>query len=120
MINNQKDINNNTTIKIMNINRNLNSEKIYVILKDKIFPNKRMFNAIYTVRKPGKFKNTGVCYINLIEKNSVINILDNINYFNMKIKNCQLFWASIQGEEFIKNMNEKKKKDISVDYIRFS
>ena len=120
MINNQKDINNNITVKIININRNLTSENIYVILKDKIFPNKRMFNAIYTVRKPGKFKNTGVCYINLTEKNSVINILDNINYFNVKLKNCELFWSALQGEEFIKNMNEKKEKDISVDYIRFS
>ena len=59
-------INNNqrTTVKISNIKKSLTSELIYLIL-EKNFP--RAYNAIYTKRKEGHIKNSGVCYINFAE-----------------------------------------------------
>ena len=100
----------------------MTSEKIYVILRDKFFPNIRTFNAIYTERKKGNFKNSGICFINFYQSNYVQYLLqksENINYFFNKNGNCKIFWADLQGDEFINEMNERKKQDISLDYILF-
>ena len=112
-----------TTIIIKNINKNLTSEEICVILRDNFFPHQRAFNAIYTERKKWKIKNSGICFINFIHPNDVYYFfanVKNINYFFNKKAKCKLFWADSQGDEFIKEMDERKNQDISLDYIKFS
>ena len=115
--------NNNTTIIINNINRNLTSEEIYLILINKIFSNQRRFNKIFTVKKKGKNKNQGICLINFFHSIDVYylyEVLQNNNYLNKKGKKCEIFWARIQGDDFINEMNERMKQDMSLDFKIFS
>ena len=107
-----------TTVELKNINRKLTSELILKEL-DKIYNEKRTYNAIYTSRKEGHKKNSGHCCINFINPGYIINLLDNINIFDGKNK-CEFSWCNIQGDEFNKIMNERKKENICLDYIIFN
>ena len=113
---------NNTTIVIKNINKNLTNEKIYTILRDHFFPKERTFNAIYTERKSGRYKNSGICFINFFQPNHIQYFLekfaDNNYFFNQK-EHCQLFWSKLQGDDFIKEM-VKKNQDRSINFLIFS
>ena len=114
---------NYTTIVIKNINKNLTSEEIYVLLRDHFFPKERTFNAIYTERKKDKYKNFGICFINFIQPNHAQYFWEkfvNTNYLSNKKGKCQIFWSELQGDEFIKEMSERTKQDKSLNFIRFS
>ena len=115
--------NNNTTVIINNINRNLRSGDINVILSEKILYKAGTYNAIYTPRKKDKFKNIGICYVNFIHQKYILQLLDKLkdkNYFKKKDDLNEIFWAEIQGDEFIKKMSENWEKDKSLDFIQFS
>ena len=66
-----------TTIKISNIKRNLTSELVYKIL-EKIFSNRRTYNAIYTQRKEYHIKNSGICYINFVNAKYIKELINNL------------------------------------------
>ena len=119
----EKNTQQNTTVIIENINKSLNSGKIYSILMNYIFPEKifgknLIYNAIYTPFIPGRKKNSGCCYINFINPIYILFLIPNINIFSKK-GNCTISWGQWQGEEFLKIMNARKADQIELDYIIF-
>ena len=115
IINNQER---RTTVIISNINKELTSGLINVVL-EKIYNKRRTYDAIYTLREKDDNINSGICYINFIKSEYIIDLLDNINIFNGR-KECIFSWSDIQGEEFNNLMSEKKKTNIELDYIVFN
>ena len=119
----EKNTQQNTTVIIENINKSLNSGKIYSILMNYIFPEKifgknLIYNAIYTPFIPGRKKNSGCCYINFINPIYIEFLNPNIKIFS-KEGNCTISWGQWQGEEFLKIMNARKADQIELDYIIF-
>ena len=113
-----------TTIKLENIKRNLTSEKIFKIL-DKIFSEKRTYNAIYTLREKYHIKNSGICYINFVNNEYISYLSNQITEFIEKKKKKKnrkilMYYPALQGEDFIKKVGELRKNEISLDFIVFS
>ena len=106
-----------TTVKISNIKKSLTSELIYLIL-EKNFP--RAYNAIYTKRKEGHIKNSGVCYINFAEEYYIYRLSEILYEFKRKKKDIKLEYAEFQGNEFIKKISQERQKRLSLDFIVFS
>ena len=110
-----------TTIKLSNIKRNLSSELIHKIL-EKIFTKKRTYNAIYTLKKEYHKKNIGICYINFINSIYIKELANNLKEFGIKNKEdkINIEYAKMQGNEFIRIIQEKRGQQPNLDFIVFS